>query len=165
MKISFDLDEVLFVDPDTFETEPPLKFPLNRVFTERLRKGTVDLIHELQAQGFEVWVYTSSFRADVYIRNLFRHYGIKFNGIINGYRHIKEVQRDRSEVLPQKMPGFYRISLHVDDEEAIITNGRTYGFKVLKVCEPDEHWAEKVIAEANRIRKNEEEAEKKRGKK
>ena len=165
MRISFDLDEVLFVDPNTFETEPSLKFPLNRVFTERLRKGTVGLIHELQSQGFEVWVYTSSFRADVYIRNLFRHYGIKFDGIINGYRHRAEVQRDRNEVMPQKMPGFYRISLHVDDEDAIIANGRFYGFKVLRVCEPDEHWAEKVITEANRIRKNEEEAEKKRGKK
>ena len=165
MRVSFDLDEVLFVDPEKFETEPPLRFPLNRLFIERLRKGTVDLIHELQAQGFEAWVYTSSFRADVYIRNLFRHYGVKFNGIINGYRHNAEVQRNRKDVLPQKMPGFYRISLHVDDEEAIIANGRTYGFKVIKVCEPDEHWAEKVMAEAQRIRRIEEEKETHREKK
>jgi len=164
MKISFDLDEVLFVDPETFETEPPLRFPLNRLFIERLRKGTVDLIHELQKQGFEVWVYTSSFRADVYIKTLFRHYGVKFDGIINGYRHMDEVQKNRKEVMPQKMPGFYRISLHVDDEDAIIANGRTYGFKVLRVCEPDEHWAEKVIAEANRIRKLEQDAAEKRRK-
>lgn len=164
MKISFDLDEVLFVDPKTFETEPPLRFPLNRLFIERLRKGTVDLIHELQKQGFEVWVYTSSFRADVYIKTLFRHYGVKFDGIINGYRHMDEVQKNRKEVMPQKMPGFYRISLHVDDEDAIIANGRTYGFKVLRVCEPDEHWTEKVIAEANRIRKLEQDAADKRGK-
>lgn len=164
MKISFDLDEVLFVDPKTFETEPPLRFPLNRLFIERLRKGTVDLIHELQKQGFEVWVYTSSFRADVYIKTLFRHYGVKFDGIINGYRHMDEVQKNRKEVMPQKMPGFYRISLHVDDEDAIIANGRTYGFKVLRVCEPDEHWAEKVIAEANRIRKLEQDAAEKRRK-
>ena len=162
MRISFDLDEVLFVDPDTFDTEPPLRFPLNRVFSERLRKGTVDLIHELQARGFEVWIYTSSFRADVYIRNLFRHYGVKFNGIINGYRHNAEVQRGRSEILPQKMPGHYHISLHVDDEEAIIANARSFGFKVLRVCEPDEHWAEKVLAEADRIRKLEEAAERQR---
>ena len=164
MRVSFDLDEVLFVDPEKFETEPPLRFPLNHLFIERLRKGTVDLIHELQEQGFEVWVYTSSFLADVYIRNLFRHYGVKFNGIINGYRHNAEVQRNRKEVLPQKMAGFYRISLHVDDEEAIISNGRAYGFMVIRVCEPDEHWAEKVLAEAQRIRRLEEEKEARRGK-
>lgn len=55
MKISFDLDEVLFVSPDYMETEPELRFPLNRMFPERLRKGTVYLINELQKRGFEVW--------------------------------------------------------------------------------------------------------------
>ena len=113
MRISFDLDEVLFVDPDRFETEPPLPFPLDRIFIERLRKGTVRL--------------------------------------------IREVQRDRSETLPQKMPGFYRISLHIDDEDVIHQNGLIYGFRTFKVCEPDDQWVEKVLAEANRIRRIEEE--------
>ena len=40
MRISFDIDEVLFIDPETIEAEDPLRFPLNRVLKERLRKGT-----------------------------------------------------------------------------------------------------------------------------
>lgn len=156
MKISFDLDEVLFVSPDYMETEPELRFPLNKMFPERLRKGTVYLINELQRRGFEVWVYTSSFRTDVYIKSLFKRYGIHFNDIVNGYRHRAEVQGSKAETLPQKMPTFYRISLHVDDEDAIIENGKRYGFRVLRVCEPDEHWTDKVLAEAERIRKLEE---------
>ena len=44
MRISFDLDEVLFVDPNYYETEKALSFPLDRIFRERLRKGTVWLI-------------------------------------------------------------------------------------------------------------------------
>lgn len=156
MKISFDLDEVLFVSPDVYETEPPLRFPLNRLFPERLRKGTVKLIHDLQAEGFEVWVYTSSFRAEIYIRNLFRHYGVKFDQIVNGDRHLKEVQGNRDRPLPQKMPNFYRISLHVDDEDAIHENGKIYGFHTWKVYEPDPDWAEKLMAEAKRIRALEE---------
>ena len=71
MKISFDLDEVLFVSPDTFEVEPELKFPLNKMFTERLRKGTVYLINELQKRGFEVWVYTSSSGVTCTLRDCF----------------------------------------------------------------------------------------------
>ena len=63
MRVSFDLDEVLFVDPETYETEPPLRFPFNRIYKERLRLGTVKLIHRLQREGFEVWVYTSSMRS------------------------------------------------------------------------------------------------------
>ena len=68
MRVSFDLDEVLFVSPETHKTEPPLRFPLNRIWRERLRLGTPALISELQKLGYEVWVYTSSFRSERYIR-------------------------------------------------------------------------------------------------
>jgi len=152
MKVSFDLDEVLFVNPDKYETEPAPRFPLDRIFPERLRKGTVALIHELQAQGFEVWIYTSSFRTVTYIRALFRHYGVRFDNIINGLIHKAEVQGKRLQALPQKLPSHYRIALHIDDEDAVIQNGREYGFKVMRVYEPDPQWAEKILAEANRLR-------------
>ena len=56
MRISFDLDDVLFVSPKTYETEPAPRFPYDRLFPERLRKGTPELIHTLQERGFEVWI-------------------------------------------------------------------------------------------------------------
>ena len=152
MKVSFDLDEVLFVNPAKFEIEPPPRFPLDRLFPERLRKGTVQLIHDLQARGFEVWIYTSSYRTVTYIRALFRHYGVKFDEIVNGYRHDAEVQGNRPKRLPTKLPSHYRIALHIDDEDAVIRNGREYGFKVIRVFEPDPLWAEKILNEAERIR-------------
>ena len=62
MRVSFDLDEVLFVSPETHKTEPPLPFPFNKIYKERLRLGTPDLVKALQDMGYEVWVYTSSFR-------------------------------------------------------------------------------------------------------
>ena len=152
MRVSFDLDEVLFVDARTIEAEDPLPFPLNRIFIERLRKGTPGLIHKLQSRGFEVWIYTSSFRSTRYISTLFRNYGIRFDQIVNGSRHLQEVQGQKKEPLPQKLPTFYHIALHIDDEEAIHANGKAYGFKTFKVCEQDDQWAEKVLAEAERIR-------------
>ncbi|MCR4604626.1 MAG: HAD family hydrolase [Eubacterium sp.] len=156
MKISFDLDEVLFVKPDTYETEPALRFPYNRLYPERLRKGTVKLINDLQADGFEVWVYTSSFRTAVYIKSLFRHYGVKFDDIVNGYRHRDEVQGQNSQPMPQKVPNRYRISLHIDDEEGVVKNAPMYGFRAMQVYDPDDEWAEKVMAEARRVRELEE---------
>ena len=113
MRISFDLDEVLFVNPETHETEKELKFPLNLIYKERLRLGTPELINSLQEIGFEVWVYTSSFRSISYIEKLFRHYGVRFDDIVNGTRHLKEVQRDKKDILPQKVPSHYRISLSI----------------------------------------------------
>ena len=159
MRVSFDLDEVLFVSPKTHKTEPLLPFPLRNFFRERLRLGTPALIHTLQSMGYEVWVYTSSFRSEGYIRHLFRCYGVKFDGIVNGERHLREVQCDRKERLPQKVPSHYRISLHVDDESVIVTSGRQLGFNVFQLDAQDDNWKEKVIARADEIRRREEQAE------
>ena len=152
MIVSFDLDEVLFINPNLCEAEPALRFPYDRLFPDRLRKGTVDLIHELQRREFSVWVYTSSYRTETYIRALFRRYGVRFDNIVNGKRHEQEVQGKRLDRLPTKLPSFYHIGLHIDDEVAVIQNAQQYGFKALRVCEPDPQWAEKIVREACRVR-------------
>ena len=153
MRVSFDLDEVLFVSPKTHKTEPPLPFPLNRFFPERLRKGTPELIRKLQEMGYEVWIYTSSFRSERYIRGLFRCYKVSFDGIVNGNRHLREVQRNNATTLPQKLPNRYRISLHIDDESVICSAAGQYGFRAYQLNAQDDDWKEKIIEQAERIRK------------
>ncbi len=153
MRVSFDLDEVLFVDPKTHKTEKALPFPLNKIYKERLRLGTPELVWELQILGYEVWVYTSSFRSERYIRGLFRHYGVRFDGIVNGDRHLREVQRDNKTTLPQKLPNRYRISLHVDDEAVICSMGAQYGFRTYQLDAEDDEWKEKIIKRAEEIKK------------
>ena len=155
MRISFDLDEVLFVSPLNHKTEPPLRFPLNRIYKERLRLGTPKLIHDLQKLDYEVWVYTSSFRTESYIKGLFRHYGVRFDGIINGNRHLREVQKNSSQLLPQKVPSRYRISLHIDDETVICTLGRQYGFNAYQLDAQDDDWEEKIVERAEQIKRRE----------
>ena len=76
--------------------------------------------------------------------------------VVNGQRHEEEVQRGRKIRLPQKMPNFYHISLHVDDEKSIEKSGRMYGFRTFRVFEPDSNWAKKVLDEALRVRRLEE---------
>lgn len=153
MRVSFDLDEVLFVSPQTHKTEPELPFPLRNFFRERLRLGTPDLINALQRMGYEVWVYTSSFRSERYIRQLFRLYGIRFDGIVNGTRHLQEVQGTNKNILPQKLPNRYRISLHIDDEEVICSAAGQYGFRAYQLNAQDDDWKEKIIQRAEEIRK------------
>lgn len=154
MRISFDLDEVLFVDPANHTTEPQLIFPFNRIYKERLRLGTARLIPRLQKMGCEVWVYTSSFRSERYIRSLFRHYHVHFDSIVNGARHQKEVQGNRREVMPTKLPNRYGITLHVDDESIVCTYGQTYGFKVYQLNAQDDEWEEKIVDRVKQIRQN-----------
>ena len=133
MRVSFDLDEVLFVSPETHKTEPELRFPLNRIYKERLRLGTPDLIKELQ--------------------RLFRCYGVRFDGIVNGTRHMKEVQGNNKTTLPQKLPNRYRISLHIDDEEVICSAASQYGFRAFQLNAQDDDWKEKIIQRAEQIKK------------
>jgi hypothetical protein len=155
MRVSFDLDEVLFVSPKTHHTEPGLRFPWNKVYKERLRLGTPELVNTLQKMGYEVWVYTSSFRTERYIKGLFRHYGVRFDGIVNGARHQKEVQRNHANKMPSKLPNRYGISLHIDDELIVCSLGRQYGYNTYHLDAEEEEWKEKVIAQADRIRKRE----------
>ncbi len=152
MRVSFDLDEVLFVSPETHKTEPPLPFPLRLIYKERLRLGTPALLRRLRELGYEVWIYTSSFRTEKYIRRLFLCYGVRLDGIVNGERHLREVQRNNKTPLPQKLPNRYRISLHVDDESVVCSWGRQYGYKAYQLNAQDDDWADKIIARADEVR-------------
>ena len=152
MRVSFDLDEVLFVSPETHKTEPPLIFPLRILYKERLRLGAPALLRRLQELGYEVWIYTSSFRSEKYIRRLFRCYGVRLDGIVNGERHQREVQSRSRTPLPQKLPNRYRISLHVDDESVVCSWGRQYGYKTYQLNAQDDDWAEKIIRRAEEVK-------------
>ena len=153
MRISFDLDEVLFVNPADHKCEKKLIFPLSLIYKERLRLGTPKLINTLQKMGYDIWVYTSSYRSEFYIKSLFFCYGVKFNGIVNAMRHEKEVQKHSKTILPQKVPSRYRISLHIDDESVICSYGREYGFDAYQLDADDDEWKEKIIARADEVRK------------
>lgn len=151
MRVSFDLDDTLFVDPEKFKTEKALPFPFNKIFRERLRLGTIALFGFLKENSIEPWVYTTSFRSERYIRGLFRCYGIRLCEVVNGERHAREVQRDKGEALPSKYPGKYRIDLHIDDDISVKQNGDTYGFRVHIIGAEDEQWTEKIIKRIEEI--------------
>lgn len=152
MRVSFDLDDTLFVDSAKFSTEKALPFPFRIMYRERLRLGTKALFNYLKENNIEAWVYTTSFRSERYIRGLFGLYGIRLCEVVNGERHAREVQKNSGEALPSKYPGKYRIALHIDDDISVKQNGDTYGFRVLIVGEEDGQWVEKIIKRIEEIR-------------
>lgn len=152
MIVSFDLDDTLFVNPEICDTEPALRFPLRFLYHERLRKGMVALLSEMNAQHISVWIYTTSYRSPAYIRSLFRAYGIRIDDVVNGERHQREVQRDKADAMPSKYPSRYRIALHVDDDVSVAQNGEIYGFHVCLIRQNEENWDTKVWREMIQIR-------------
>lgn len=151
MIVSFDLDDTLFVSEKKFKVEKSLLFPFRLIYKERLRLGAVELMKYIKEQGISLWIYTTSYRSERYIRNYFRCYGVKIDNIVNGERHAKEVQRDRKEGMPSKYPSRYRIDLHIDDDISVAQNRKIYGFSVFLVNEPDDDWAEKIKMEISKI--------------
>lgn len=153
MIVSFDLDETLFVNPEKIPVEKPLKFPLYRIYRDRLRAGAVDLLTWINKSDIELWIYTTSYRPPRYISGIFRHYGIRIDNIVNGKRHAEEVQGSKKEIMPSKYPAKYHIDLHVDDEISVYQNGIAHGFRVYLLKENDTEWTDKIKAEIIRIKK------------
>ncbi len=153
MIVSFDLDETLFINPEKIPAEESFKFPLDRIFKDRLRKGTPELLQWINNSNIQLWIYTTSFRSERYIKAIFRHYGIRIDNIINGKRHEKEVQGNHKEIFPSKYPSKYHIDLHVDDEISVYQNGISYGFRVYLLKENDTNWTENIRTEILRIKK------------
>lgn len=153
MIVSFDLDETLFVNSEKVPAENSLDFPLDRIYRDRLRKGTPELLQWINRNNIELWIYTTSFRSERYIKGIFRHYGIKIDNIINGKRHAKEVQGNNTEIMPSKYPSKYHIDLHVDDEISVYQNGISYGFRVYLLKENDTDWTDNIKNEIIRIRR------------
>lgn len=152
MIVSFDLDDTLFVDPHKFDTEPPLRFPYKFFYKERLRLGTIQLLSKIRKNDISLWVYTTSFRSEKYIKSLFRCYGIKIDNVINGERHQKEVQGNKLQAMPSKYPSKYRIDLHIDDDVSVYQNGIRYGFKVFLIKNEDIDWVNNIWNEIERMK-------------
>ena len=144
----------LHPNPDDPCEKPPV-FPINKLYKERIQPGIPALLHYFSKEGYDIWVYTYKLYSVEYIRAYFHKYSVKVDGIVNGTRHLKEVQSGHKETLPQKLLSRYRISLHIDDEAIVCTLGRQYGYNVYQLDGPDDEWKEKIIECAERIRKRE----------
>jgi len=147
MRISFDLDETLFIDPKKNDIETEFGYIWKHIYKERLRKGTIDLFKYLKINKHEIWIYTTSFRSLSYIKRYFKKYGLILDGIVNGQIHQEKVQMNKIEIQPSKFPSKFRIDLHIDDDPSVKANGDILGFKVIILKEDDRNWKDKIINE------------------
>ncbi len=151
--ISFDLDDTLICLDDKVPKEPnkiPLLFRF--LYRDPLRLGTIKLMNYLISAGWEIAVYTTSYRSIGYIRRLFRFYGIPIKKVINQEIHDREVVGESKKSRPSKLPSKFGIDLHVDDDECFISNAAQYGFDVVVVRPEDFNWTDKVIEKSKVIK-------------
>jgi len=127
MRIAFDRDNTLIRGKYAFALETPRRrFWARLLGKEALRAGTVELAECCRQRGWEIWVYTTSYRGVGYIRRLFWLHGIRLAGVVNQARHDREVT-----VRSTKYPPRYGIDLLLDDSEGVRLEGERHGFAVL----------------------------------
>lgn len=148
MVVSFDLDEILLTDGETYPVHKEFPFPLNRIYRKTLRRNAPILIRELRRLGFDVWVYTGEYYPEAYIRMLFLLHGTKVDGIINGMRHRKGQSGIR-----EAFAGKYRISLHADNNDVICVRTKTKEYRTFEIDSVEQDWASEVV---QRLRENKE---------
>lgn len=144
MRISFDLDDTLICYGEV-PAEPGLSRWKRWRYPEPLRKGAVALLQTLSERGWQVWIYTTSYRSQRSVRGWLRSYGIVVGGVINQADHDRVVGRQG----PSKYPPDFGIDLHVDDLEGVVLEGQRHGFDVLIVTPSDPDWAARVLQYAD----------------
>jgi hypothetical protein len=141
-RIAFDLDNTLIRCGYDFPQETPSRtFWAHLLGGEQLRQGIQELVRYCRHHGWEVWVYTTSYRRAWHIRKLFWLHDILLDGIVNQQRHNREVR-----VRCTKHPPSFGIDLLIDDSEGVRIESERHGFRMLVVAPDDVQWTEKVRA-------------------
>ena len=139
MRISFDIDDTLVVGELPCEQFVPWWWRWR--YPELLRRGTRSLMRELVLRRCDLWIYTTSFRSERYLRGWFRSIGVRLGGAVNQQCHERVVGRQG----PSKYPPAFNIDLHIDDCEGVAIEGRRHGFNVLVVAPDDSDWTTRVL--------------------
>lgn len=148
MRIAFDLDDTLIPGLAVFPVERQ-PFLARMLGHEELRVGTAHLMKSLRKRGWDVWIYTTSFRSPSYVRMLFGLYGVRIAGVINQYHHDKVVARcGRSYQNCSKYPPAFGIDLLVDESEGVWRESQRHGFTMVLLRPDDPAWADSVLARA-----------------
>jgi hypothetical protein len=149
--IAFDLDDTLIPSVERFPTEN-LGFLRRGFAKERLRAGTPWIIRTLEKRGWDVWVYTTSFRSPLEIHLLFGVYGVRLRGVINQVRHERIVSRSGQPYrVCSKYPPAFGIDLLVDESAGVAIEGRRFGFPVVRILPDDPRWTFRLLDEIDRL--------------
>ncbi|MGK4568714.1 HAD family hydrolase [Flavobacterium sp. 3HN19-14] len=144
MNISFDLDSTLIPNGKEFEVENIGR--IAKLFgIEQIRKGTRELITDLQKEGHEIHIYTTSFRTKNKIRFTLFYYGIKVNRIINQTENQRTLRS--LKITSSKYPAAFNFDIHIDDSKGVGMEAEKHNFRAIIVDPSEKNWIEIIKSE------------------
>ena len=143
--VSFDLDEVVFTTGYDGKLEKKLMFPFNRFFKEDIRLGIPALFHYLSKYGYDIWVFTAKYYSMDYIRNYFKRYHVKVNGIVTGTERQKSISSMSKTDLDKMISEKYKYTMHIDNDSVVRINTVTKEFEDFEIDKEKGNWADQVM--------------------
>ncbi|MCR5303485.1 MAG: ParB/RepB/Spo0J family partition protein [Lachnospiraceae bacterium] len=143
-RITLDLDEVVFCKDENVPAEKPLHFPYNRMYKERIRLGIPALLHNLGMQGYDIWIYTAKYYSFDYVRDYFKKYSVKLDGIVTGTaRKMKghSALRHRTNALIGEQ---YNETIHIDMDAVLRTFEGSKEFEDYEIKADPSGWTQEV---------------------
>ena len=142
-RAALDLDEVLF------RTEGPLEralpFPWNKLYHERLRRGTPALFHYLAKNGYDIWLYSSNYYSSDYIQNYFRKYHVKVTGVMTAIGKRAKASGDAGKNLEKLITNKYSSTVHIDNDMVLQIVRGTKDFREFPLSGEDDAWSQEVM--------------------
>ena len=154
-RVTLDLDEVVFrPETDPF-LEKPLRFPIRRIYKERLRRGIPGLFYLLNRLGYDIWVYTANNLSLDYLRYYFKHYHTHVDGIITGAARKMEDGSRLQEELSKAINAKYAVTVHVDNSTVVRTVRDGSTFDEFPLTDGGDGWVREVVKVFEEMQKNE----------
>ena len=144
-RVTLDLDEVVFRPGTDSCLEGALRFPLNRIYKERIRRGIPALFHELNAKGYDIWVYSAQYYSLDYLVYFFKHYHVKVTGIVTGTAKKTAGAALEKKATEKLLEARYKTTLHIDNEMVLRTHRDSKEFEEYKLGGAPENWSREVI--------------------
>ncbi|QFJ55114.1 ParB/RepB/Spo0J family partition protein [Pseudobutyrivibrio xylanivorans] len=114
-RVLIDFDQVIFRESGEMENE--LMFPLNRIYSERIRKGIPALFHFFISAGYDIWLFTDRLHSLEYMKNLFKLYHAEITGIITGFKRIPEFNPAVAKSIDDMFNNKYTLTLHIYNDK------------------------------------------------
>jgi hypothetical protein len=144
-RMTLDLDEVVFRPDDASCVEKPLRFPLNRIYKERVRKGIPALLHALNERDCDIWVYTSKYYSMEYIRAFFLHMNVRLTGIVTGTAQKGPRAAKTAAEMKKMIEKKYAVTIYIDNDMIILTTGGAKEAAEYRLSGNPETWSREAM--------------------
>lgn len=123
----------------------------------RIRRGAPAVLHTLERNGYDIWLYSSQYHSADTVQSYFRKYHVKITGVVSamGRRVFQNVNNTKVEKMIHEK---YRQTLHIDNDMVMLACSDVREPLEFKLSGAPETWSKEVVDVIGKIEKENEEA-------